>query len=188
MLQGTDVGREGVHRRQQPLFCPCWRRCYNICLPVQKMGKQAEMAAKTDRMSDQIAALALGLSILSSGFAVYQWWSSSRDEHIRSAIELSDRYIDQAIDKGIMVRQFEMGQLNSLDMIKVSKQDARIEYISLLERNGLVNADYLSQRIICDILRSADPQASPEAEKFKGRHPKACAADAALEPPNPVSK
>ena len=38
------------------------------------------------------------VSIGAAAFSVYQWWSGGRSERIRAAIEVSNKYIDQAID------------------------------------------------------------------------------------------
>jgi hypothetical protein len=64
---------------------------------------------KKDRTSDRVAILALGLSILSSAFAAYQWWSSADDAHIRAAIEISNKYDDDAINPTWVAEQVAFG-------------------------------------------------------------------------------
>jgi hypothetical protein len=129
--------------------------------------------------SNQIALLALGLSVLSSAFGVYQWWSGDRAEHIRAAIDLSDRYVDQAVTADFILNQYQAGAANTSDLEPVKRQYARIVYIAFLTNLGLVNADYLAQRTICDIIKLADPKKYPEAYKFKKDHPKSCVAEPA---------
>jgi hypothetical protein len=123
--------------------------------------------------------LALGLSVISSGFGVYQWWSTGREERIRAAIDLSDRYIDQAITADFLLNQYKAGTANITDLEPVKRQYARIAYISFLVNHGLVNADYLAHRTICDIVKAADPKNNPEAYTFKNDHPKICQEEAA---------
>ena len=48
------------------------------------------MQKKIHSTSNQIALFALCLSVLSSGFGIYQRWSSEEDEHVKAAIDLSD--------------------------------------------------------------------------------------------------
>ena len=136
------------------------------------------MTAKFHIASNQIALLALALSILSSGFGIYQWWSSGREERIRAAIDLSDRYIDQAVNADLLVQQFQTGYGNRESLEPVSRQQARIEYIAFLVNHGLVNADYLAQRTVCDIINAADPDKNAEATAFQKNHPKSCLAKA----------
>jgi hypothetical protein len=106
---------------------------------------------KLDRTSDRIAALALSLSILSSGFAVYQWWTSARDEHIRAAIEISNQYTEQAIEPLWVASSIELGNGGTDDALNVVRHYARLEYASYLANRGLVDRRYLSQFLICDI-------------------------------------
>jgi len=115
--------------------------------------------------------------MLSSGFSVYQWWSSAKDEHVRAAIEISDRYIDQAVDADLMRNEFNSGTLSSMDMTKVRNQDARLAYIAFLANRGLVDSAYISQRVVCDIIQTADTD--PEASKFKNNHKSGCPDSAA---------
>jgi len=133
--------------------------------------------AKVHLTSNQIALAAFGLSIVSSGFGVFQWWSSGNEERIRAAIELSDRYIDQAVSADLFREQYQAGQRTAADLEPVRRQDARIEYISFLVNHGLVNSDYLAQRAICDIVRAANESTSSESSAFKRNNPKSCVAD-----------
>jgi hypothetical protein len=128
--------------------------------------------------SNRIALLALGLSVVSSGFAVYQWLSSARDEHIRAAIEASNGYIDQWVNISLLQGQFEKGFADRTSLSPAEKQLDRLEYIALLANEGLANPDYLSQRVICDIIHNADSESLPQAANFKSHHPAACLADA----------
>ena len=122
----------------------------------------------------QIALLALVLSILSAISAVYQWWSSGRDEKIRSAIDMSDHYLEQWIDIPITLARINAGQsAGSTDLENVRKQQAKLEYTAFLANRGLINSNYLAQRVTCDIAMWTKDRA-PEAERFNNEHPKAC--------------
>jgi len=127
--------------------------------------------------SNQIALSALGLSMVSSGFGVYQWWSSGREERIRAAIDLSDRYIDQAVSANLIRGEVNTGYANRTSLDPVKRQDARIKYIAFLANHGLVNSDYLAQRTVCDIVKVAGTES--EAATFKMNNPKSCMADSA---------
>jgi hypothetical protein len=124
--------------------------------------------------SNQIALLALGLSILSSGFGVYQWWSSGREDRIRAAIDLSDKYIEQAVTADVLLQQYRSGTANYESLEPVRRQAARIEYIAFLVNHGYVNPDYLAQRTVCDIIAAADPSANSEVNAFKNNYAKNC--------------
>jgi hypothetical protein len=132
------------------------------------------MRSKLHLTSNQIASLALALSVLSSAFGAYQWWSSGREERIRAAIDLSDRYIDQAVMAELRVNQYQAGLGNGESLEPVRRQQARIEYIAFLVNHGLVNADYLAQRTVCDIVSAADADKNSEADKFQKAHPNSC--------------
>jgi hypothetical protein len=130
---------------------------------------------KSHLTSVQTALLALILSILSSGFGVYQWWSTGRDEKIRAAIDLSDKYITQRIDQKEArseLNQFQTGFGGSSFLNKIHNQTARLEYIAFLANRNLVNYDYLSQFILCDFLYPLEQ--SPEVAAFKKTHTIAC--------------
>ena len=82
--------------------------------------------AKLDQMSVQIAGVAFLVSFLSSGFAVYQWWTSGQDEKIRATIEISNKFNDDAIDPravvnsyNLAVNQWSTGFMNRLDLAKM---------------------------------------------------------------------
>jgi len=119
---------------------------------------------KSDRISLQIAGVALILSFLSSGFAVYQWWMSGRDETIRATIEISNKFNDEAIDPRslgksykVAFNQFQTGSMNLLDLqkleapIRIRKHFEQLEYIAYLANRGKLDKNYLSQFILCDI-------------------------------------
>lgn len=133
--------------------------------------------SKLHLTSNHIALLALTLSVLSSAFGVYQWWSGGKADRIRAAIDLSDRYIDQAVSADLLREEVQSGTTGTASLDPVKRQDARIEYISFLVNHGFVNSDYLAQRAVCDIIKAADPQTNPEAYTFKNNHPKGCVAD-----------
>jgi hypothetical protein len=117
------------------------------------------------------ALVALVLSVISTGFGVYQWWSSGRDEKIRAAIELSDRYIDQRVDAELYLNKFRAGQGGAKELLEpVQNQFARLTYVAFLANRGYVDPNYLSQRLICDLVQLDDP----EAKAFNKSHPKAC--------------
>jgi hypothetical protein len=124
---------------------------------------------KFDKISVQIAAMALGVSFLSSGFAIYQWWTSGRDEKIRAAIEVSNKYTEEVIDpkqfgcyyKNVLERA-DAGQMSFLEVEKleapsrIRKHFERLEYISYLANRGKLDTNYLSQFVICGILNASD--------------------------------
>ena len=125
--------------------------------------------AKLDKVSVQIAAMALTLSVLSSGFAIYQWWTTGKDEKIRATIDISNKYIEEAVDpiqlqkeESIKRKEVEAGfdrveSLLKLDAPqKIRKHYSSLEYISFLANKGKLDTDYLSQFVICDILNAPD--------------------------------
>ena len=133
--------------------------------------------SKTDLTSHKISLLALTFSIVSFGFGIYQWWSSGRQERIRAAIDLSDRYIDQAVSIRsihLIEEQVQSGTTNVLSLDPAKRQVARLEYIAFLVNHGLVNASYLAQRTVCDIVDLANPGGLPEALAFKNNYPNIC--------------
>jgi hypothetical protein len=111
------------------------------------------------------------LAILSSGFAIYQWWSSNRQELIRAAIDASNKYIEAAINPYAVMAQRELGFINDA---KIENQFARLEYVSYLANRGLLNSQYLTPFLLCDIRDMVEwkvgsrfkKPATPEAEKF----------------------
>ena len=119
---------------------------------------------------NQIALLALILSILSSMAAVYQWWSSGRAEEIRAAIDMSDRYIAQGIGMDMLSRRIAGGQE---DMKFLKQEQTLLEYTAFLANRGLLNWRYLAQAVTCDIAGFSD-SVGPEATQFNKSHPKAC--------------
>jgi hypothetical protein len=123
--------------------------------------------------ANQIALVALVLSIVSSIGAVIQWWSSGTDEKIHAAIDLSDRYLDHAVDIAVTKRRAAWGQNSYEDDAGVQMQEARLEYSALLANRGLLNWKYLSQRVACDIVQWAD-EVGPEAASFSKAHPGVC--------------
>jgi hypothetical protein len=144
--------------------------------------------AKLERASVQISALALGISFLSSGFAVYQWWTTGTDEKIRATIDVSNKYIEEAIDpKGlqqqydIMRREMETGSRTVLDVqkadpsLRIRKHYSRLEYISYLANKGKLDLGYLSQFVVCDVIRAPDDL--EEVKKFRERRKLTCPSD-----------
>jgi hypothetical protein len=85
---------------------------------------------ETDKTSDRIAALALVLSIASSGFAVYQWLSTEQSEHVHAAIDVSSKYISDWENTDILRRQYESGTGGAGLKSKIMKQNAFVEYIA----------------------------------------------------------
>src|SRR5438309_12024659 len=55
--------------------------------------------------ANMVAIFSLFVAILSTSFAIYQWWSSGKGERIRAAIEVSNRYISEAVDPYLLLRQ-----------------------------------------------------------------------------------
>lgn len=101
--------------------------------------------------------MALLVSFLSSGFAVYQWWTSGRDETIRATVEISNKFNDDAIDPRavgdsykIALGQVQAGVGNLTDLekmeapLRIRKHFERLEYISFLANKGKVDKGYLS--------------------------------------------
>jgi hypothetical protein len=120
---------------------------------------------------NRIALLALILSILSSIAAVYQWWSSGRDEKIHAAIDMSERYIAQGIGMDLLSRRTASGQEDT----KFLKQEQTLlEYTAFLANRGLLDWRYLAQGVTCDIAGFSD-SVGPEATQFNKAHPEACA-------------
>lgn len=138
-----------------------------------------------EKMSVQISAMALAVSLVSSGFAIYQWWSSDAAEKIRAAIEASNKYIEESIDPRALKRQDALlrGQLNSgqarVDEVikldadwKLRKHYSRIDYIAYLVNTDKLDTRYLSQFVICDILNA--PDALTESSKLKQKKTLIC--------------
>jgi hypothetical protein len=102
--------------------------------------------------SSLVARSALVVSIGAAAFSVYQWWSSGRYERIRAAIEISNKYIDQAIDADQRADEYWAGQSGPETRADIAKHYARLEYIAYLGNVGLINIHYLSQFLICSIV------------------------------------
>jgi len=133
------------------------------------MNKVKLDKTKLDKVTVQLSALALGVSFLSSSFAIYQWWTSGRDEKIRAAIEISNKYSDDAIKPRQLARDYEMArsqflsgamgrlELEKLDeRFKIRKHFNRLEYVAFLANRGQIDTNYLSQLVLCDIARASD--------------------------------
>jgi len=114
-----------------------------------------------------IAAMALVVSFLSSGFAVYQWWTSGRDEKIRATIEISNKFNEDAIDPkplgqsyAVALEEFRSGSKEFTEIAgleapnRIRKHFERLEYISYLANRGKLEPDYMSQFVKCDIVHA----------------------------------
>jgi hypothetical protein len=152
---------------------------------ANKQVKVAMTKAKLDRATVEISALALGVSLLSSGFAFYQWWTTGTDEKIRATIELSNKYIEEAINPkelssvyDLLVRQMQNGTGSILDVqkldipLKIRKHYSRLEYISYLANKGKLDLGYLSQFVICDVVDAPDDLT--EVKKFREKQKLTC--------------
>jgi hypothetical protein len=152
-----------------------------------------------DKTSVQIAAMALVVSLLSSGFAIYQWWTSGRDEKIRATIDVSNKYTEEAVDPNaladsyeIVKNKFQSGTRDFTDKLQatpilIKKHFERLEYISYLANRDKLATGYLSQFVICDIERASDdltnlktlipglPDNLAETNKFAIQHNANCA-------------
>jgi hypothetical protein len=116
---------------------------------------------KKDRTSDRVAVLALVLSILSSGFAVYQWWSSAKEERIRAAIEISNKFNDDAVNPAWIASQVTMGYgVATEQFTKVGNYFYRLEYVAYLANHDLVDKRYLSESVLCAIVSAKELQDS----------------------------
>jgi hypothetical protein len=129
--------------------------------------------------SSLVAKFALVVSIGAAAFSVYQWWSSGRSERIRAAIEVSNKFIDQAIDAEYIANAFQAGEKTPEALAEVTKHYARLEYVAYLGNVGLINVNYLSQFLICSIVdmpasleRNPIKLVIPSAEASKFRPPK----------------
>jgi hypothetical protein len=112
--------------------------------------------------SSLVAKFALVVSIGAATFAVYQWWSSGRYERIRAAMEISNKYIDQAVDPDLSLGAYYYVHTGPEVRTVIAKHYARLEYIAYLGNVGLINVDYLSQFLVCSIV---DMPASLERNK-----------------------
>jgi hypothetical protein len=147
--------------------------------PLAGANRQIEITkAKLDEATVQISALALGVSLLATGFAIYQWWTTGRDEKIRATIEVSNKYIEEAINPedlqmqyDVLRRQMAAGQANIFDVekldapLRIKKHYSRLEYISYLANRGKLDLGYLSQFVICDVVEA--PDNLTEAKKLR---------------------
>ena len=131
--------------------------------------------------SSLVAKFALVVSIGAAAFAVYQWWSSGRNERIRAAMEISNKYIDQVVDPDLSLNAYYAGQAGPEVRTYIANHFARLEYIAYLGNVGLINVDYLSQFLVCSIVdmpasleRNKDQikLVIPSAEASKFRPPK----------------
>jgi hypothetical protein len=87
--------------------------------------------------SNQVALAALGLAILSAVASLIQWWNSGKKELISTAIELSHRYDDQAVDEKHLNELRNSGNGPSDDdSNKLHAQQARRRYIEFLADHG----------------------------------------------------
>jgi hypothetical protein len=142
--------------------------------------------------SSKVATFSLFVAILSTSFAIFQWWNSGRGERIRAAIEISNRYISEAIEPYILIRLLEMGQIQGpANISKIKSQFSRLEYVAYLTNRGLLNADYLSKGLVCDIVDMVNKKnevpilretPTDEAEKFADAHEDVCQTGDAAEP------
>jgi hypothetical protein len=134
--------------------------------------------AQLDRATLQISTFALGASLLATGFAVYQWWTTGTDEKIRATIEVSNKFIEEAINPEelnqqyeMLNRQLQMGQGSILEVqkldapLRIRKHYSRLEYIAYLANKGKLDLGYLSQFVICDLVDAPDDLA--EVKKFR---------------------
>jgi hypothetical protein len=134
--------------------------------------------------SNLVAKLALVVSIGAGAFSVYQWWSGGRSERIRAAIEVSNKYIDQAIDADYVVDGYRAGERNPQDLADVAKHYARLEYVAYLGNVGLINVNYLSPFLTCSIV---DMPASLERNKDQIKFVISSAEAAKFQPPKTIS-
>jgi hypothetical protein len=133
-------------------------------------------------MSDRIATLALALSLMSSGFSVYQWWTNEQTEHVHATIDVSDKYISQWKNLHWLKSANELGQIGLEAPEHIRKQKALLEYIAYLSNKVNLDISYLSNLIICDIITTDDSSPKSEIAKFKTRHPEGeCNLDGASE-------
>ena len=133
---------------------------------------------------DYIAYCSLGLAAVSSAFAIYQWWSSDRDERIRAAVELSNKYIGLSYqDPFRSLKMLEEGNA-TLQKENPGGQLALIEYAAYLANRQRADTNYLAQYLKCDIVRLADAKTGPgsvlkgfittEAKKFANNQRSTC--------------
>jgi hypothetical protein len=134
--------------------------------------------------SNLVAKLALVVSIGAAAFSVYQWWSGGRSERIRAAIEVSNKYIDQAIDADYVVDGYRAGERNPEEIAGVAKHYARLEYVAYLGNVGLINVNYLSPFLTCSIV---DMPASLERNKDQIKFVINSAEAAKFQPPKTIS-
>ena len=99
-----DYSLPGLRQPPRWLFAKC-TQCYS---PLRR--EDAMIRIRMHLTANQIALVALVLSIVSSIGAVIQWWSSGTDEKIHAAIDLSDRYLDHAVDIAVTKRRAAWGK------------------------------------------------------------------------------
>jgi hypothetical protein len=105
-------------------------------------------------------------------------------KRIRAAIEVSNKYIDQAIDADYVVDGYRAGERNPEDIAGVAKHYARLEYIAYLGNVGLINVNYLSPFLTCSIV---DMPASLERNKDQINFVISSAEAAKFQPPKTIS-
>ena len=140
--------------------------------------------AKLKLTANQIATLSLAVAAVSSAFAVYQWWTSDKQEKIRAAIDISNQHLADPVNKvalDLMARQVNMGQGSMLDYApKLASYQARLEYFAFLANRGLADRRYYSMSLTCEIIgiASSDPKdgtpTNPQATEFARREKIAC--------------
>jgi hypothetical protein len=140
--------------------------------------------AKLKLTANQIATLSLALAVASSVFAVYQWWTSDKQEKIRAAIDISNQHLADPVNKvalDLLARQVQSGQGSIVDFApKLASYRARLEYFAFLANRGLADRRYYSMSLTCDIIGIAssdpkeDPPTNPQATEFSRREKIAC--------------
>jgi hypothetical protein len=136
------------------------------------------------KKSERMAALSLTLAIISSCFAVYQWWSSDRGARIRAAIELSNQYVEHIVYPQSIFEDYARGEKTFEDLVTVETYHSRLEYAAFLANQGLVDSDYFSQYLRCAIVKMANDgkngkyrlsnETTVEAQHFATEQAKKC--------------
>jgi hypothetical protein len=131
--------------------------------------------------SDHIAFVSLALALMSTASTIFQWWSSGREERIRAAVDISNSYLEKAVsDPNHILSASQFGFASQEQAFSALRELERLEFVAYLANRGLVNANYLSHVLTCNIVRmTKDPEGEPnpasEAQTFARGQNATCA-------------